>query len=115
MLVLENHLGKIQVSQKYLMDLVRDTVEGCFGVAGIVSCKGSGILGRKTAGMPCDEGISIRRQDDALMIELHIIALYGTNIAAIVKSIMHKVSYVVEEHVRLSVSKVNVFVDGMKQ
>ena len=39
---------------------------------------------------------------------------YGLNISAIVNSITNKVSYVVEEATGLKVSKVNVFVDGMK-
>ncbi len=39
---------------------------------------------------------------------------YGVNIAAIVKSIVNKVRYTVEEATGLEVEKVDVFVDGMK-
>ena len=50
-----------------------------------------------------------------LVIDLHIAVTYGVNIAAIVKSIVNKVRYTVEEATGLQVAKVNVFVDDMKQ
>ena len=49
-----------------------------------------------------------------LVVDLHIIVTYGVNISAIVKSIINKVRYTVEEATGLTVSKVNVYVDGLK-
>ena len=40
-----------------------------------------------------------------LSIELHIVVTYGVNIAAIVKSIVNKVRYTVEEATGLEVEK----------
>ena len=37
MVSVENHIGKITVSERYLTELVRHTVTGCFGVADIAS------------------------------------------------------------------------------
>jgi len=45
---------------------------------------------------------------------LHIVVTYGLNISVIVKSIVNKVRYTVEEATGLEVKKVNVFVDAMK-
>ena len=59
-------------------------------------------------------GVSIRTRNGSLIIDLHIIVTYGINISAIVNSIMHKVSYTVEEVTGIPVEHVNVFVDGMK-
>lgn len=50
-----------------------------------------------------------------LVIDLHIAVTYGVNISAIVKSIVNKVRYTVEEATGFQVAKVNVFVDDMKQ
>ena len=61
-----------------------------------------------------NQGIRIRYIKNAFTIDLHIIAGYGMNITAIVKSISHKVRYVLEEVTGLAVSDVNVFVDGIK-
>ncbi|WP_395588158.1 Asp23/Gls24 family envelope stress response protein [Pseudomonas syringae group genomosp. 7] len=45
---------------------------------------------------------------------MHIIVTYGLNISAIVKSIVNKVRYTVEEATGLEVRQLNVYVDGMK-
>ena len=65
------------------------------------------------ASTPANRGVKIKYQKSKLIIELHIIVNYGTNISAIVKSIIHKVRYVVEEATGISVARVNVFVDSM--
>lgn len=61
-----------------------------------------------------DKGVKVKTIGGRLSIELHIVVTYGVNIAAIVKSIVNKVRYTVEEATGLEVEKVDVFVDGMK-
>jgi uncharacterized alkaline shock family protein YloU len=59
-------------------------------------------------------GVAIRTdKSGGLVIDLHIKVTYGTNITAAVNSIIHKVSFNVEEAAGLSVRKVNVYVDEM--
>lgn len=121
MVRIENHLGRIDISEEFFINLVGGTVTGCFGVAGMATSsptqgfknylKSIGFIGRRAAP---DKGIKIRYSKSKLTIELHIIVTYGTNLSAIVKSISEKVRYVVEEMTGLDVSRVNVFVDGMK-
>ena len=109
-----NHLGVIDISHDVFVSLVGETVIGCFGVAGMAqtrSQKGIGGLFRRKD-LP-DRGVRVRMKNGALVIELHIIVLYGTNIAAIVKSIVNKVRYQVQEITGIPVARVNVFVDGM--
>ena len=65
-------------------------------------------------GNSIDKGVSISYNKNKLTIDLHITVMFGTNISAIVNSIINKVNYAVEEETGLQVSKINVFVDGMK-
>ena len=60
-----------------------------------------------------NKAVRIRCTGDTLTIDLHIIVTYGVNISAIVKSIVNKVRYTVEQATSLQVAKVNVYVDGM--
>ena len=53
-------------------------------------------------------------RNQKLVIDLHILVAYGTNISAIVKSITHKVRFTVEEKTGFQVARVNVFIDGMR-
>ena len=70
--------------------------------------------GKASAPFSTAAAASPTKEGDGLAIDLHIIVTYGLNISAIVKSIVNKVRYTVEEATGFEVRKVNVFVDGMK-
>ncbi len=116
MIRIENYLGIIEISQGYFSKLIGNAVSSCFGVAGMANSNArQGIRSlfkrRKTYS---DQGVVVRHEADGLNVDLHIIVTYGLNISVIVKSIVSKVRYTVEEATGLKVSKVNVFVDAMK-
>lgn len=117
MIKFENHLGTIDISYDYFVSLVGETVVNCFGVAAMspVTARQSLYerLIRKEESR-IDRGIRIRTKNQKLVIDLHIIVTFGTNISAIVKSIMHKVRFTMEEKTGFEVARVNVFVDGMR-
>lgn len=116
MVKIENHLGTIEVSQAYFTNLIGHTVTSCFGVSDMnVSSAKQGVLAFLRRGKLADKGVIVRNIRNKLYIDLHITVMYGVNIAAIVKSIVGKVRYTVEEETGLKVEKVNVYVDGMRQ
>ena len=115
MIRIENHLGYIEISQEYFAYLVGNAVSSCYGVAGMVkSGTRQGLRSVFTKRSFADEGVRVRSENDKLVVDLHICVIYGMNISAIAKSIVNKVRYTVEEATGLSVKKVNVYVDGMK-
>lgn len=116
MIKLENHLGAIEISQEYFAKLVGHAASECFGVAGMVfSTPTQGLRSLVSRGEPADKGVRVRSVGaSGLFIDLHIAVTYGVNISAIVKSIINKVRYTVEEATGFEVSRVNVYVDEMK-
>ena len=116
MVQIENHLGSITISQVYFTNLIGHTVTSCFGVTdmNVSGAKQSflSLVLRKRNFI--DKGVAVRYSREKLYIDLHITVMFGVNIAAIVKSIVNKVSYVVEEETGIPVEKVNVYVDGMR-
>ena len=113
----ENHIGKINISDNFLTELVTHAVTGCFGVAGVcsvstfrsaVSAMTLGKAFRKNKGV-----LTRTDKDGGLIVDLHIKVTYGTNITAAVNSITHKVGFTVEEATGIHVNKVNVYVDEM--
>jgi len=112
---IENQFGLIEVSQEYFSEMIGNAVSSCFGVAGMGSA--STRQGLRTALQRkrqfIDQGVRVYKDGNGLMVDLHIIVTYGLNISAIVRSIVNKVCYTVEESTGLNVRKVNVFVDGM--
>ena len=59
-------------------------------------------------------GVSVKFQKDKLIIDLHISLMYGVNMNAVAKAIIHKVGYTVEQSTGISVEKVNVYVDSIR-
>lgn len=115
MIKVENHLGTIEISNSYLTTLIGHTVTNCFGVVQMNSYgTKQGILSIIKKNSNIDKGVIIKQSRDKIIIDLHITVSYGVNISAIVDSIIKKVRYTVEQETDFSVSKVNVFIDGMK-
>ncbi len=118
MIRVQNHIGEITVSQEYFVSLISNTVTSCFGVVqmNVSSAKQTimaslPFLKGKGSSKP---GVSVSVGKDKLVIDLHITVMYGVNVGSVVKSIMNKVRYTVEESTGISVERVNVFVDGIK-
>ena len=117
MIRVKNHIGEITISQEYLMALISNTVTNCFGV---VHMNVSSAKQTITAFLPIgkdktdNRGVSVRVGKDKLVVELHITVMYGVNVSAVVKSIMNKVRYTVEESTGISVERVNVYVESLR-
>lgn len=116
MVTVENHIGKISVTEKYLTELIRHAVCDCFGVADVcsVSTFRSAVSSLTGGRLFRRKGVVVRTNGSGeLIIDLHIKVTYGTNIAAAVNSITHKVDFTIEESVGIGVNKINVYVDDM--
>lgn len=116
MVNVENHIGKISVSENYFTELIRHAVCDCFGVADVCSVNTfRSAVSAITGGRLCKrKGVVVHAdKNGGLSIDLHIKVTYGTNISAAVSSITHKVIFTVEEAVDVQVNNVNVFVDDM--
>jgi uncharacterized alkaline shock family protein YloU len=110
----ENQYGTIEISQEYFAKLVGKAASECFGVSGMVNSPAQGIRAAVSGRDAIDKGVRVRTSGGGLVIDLHIVVVYGMNISVIVKSIVNKVRYTVEQSTNLDVAKVNVFCDSMK-
>ena len=86
----------------------------CCGVVGMASRnKKDGIVNLlKSESM--SKGINISIEEDGVVVEIHMIAEYGTNINEVCKSIVNNVRYAIENEVGIKVNKVNVRVEGVR-
>lgn len=116
MIAYETRLGKIDISEGYLSKLIGHEVTSCFGVVGMVpSGNRQKILGKFYKSEPLDTGIKVIGSTDGITVELHIVVTFGMNINAIAASITEKVKYIVKETTGITVEKVIVKVDGIKE
>ncbi len=106
MLFIEDHIGKIIISDTYLRELTEQTVTQSFGIAGFA---------QPTLADKLFEGrfspIIIQTDGKKLEISVHVKVIYGVKIPAVVNALIHKIEFTVQEAVRIPVSRVRVFVD----
>jgi uncharacterized alkaline shock family protein YloU len=114
MICLENPNGYIEISHEYFANLIGYAASSCYGVAGMAASGKVQSFTQRFLHEKMNRGVKVSRVGSKLFIDLHIIVTYGVNITVIVKSIIKKVRYVVEEATGLRVDCVNVYVDEMK-
>ena len=114
MIAYETRLGTIDISDNYLAKLIGGAVSSCYGVVGIAAKTPVQGLMRYISGKSDPaQGVKVKNIGNKLVIDIHIVVLYGVNVSAIVSSIIEKVRYSVSSAVGLHVAKVNVYVDKM--
>lgn len=115
MINIDNHIGRISISESYITEIVRHTVCDCFGVTDVCNTNTfrSAVSSITHGKLFKRRGVVIKTDKNGVTINLHIKVSYGTSIKANVKSIIHKVSFTVEEIAGVHVNSVNVFVDEM--
>lgn len=117
MISYETRIGSIGFTENFLSNLIGHAVTSCFGVVGMMPSSRrqriSGLISRKEPSL--DRGIKVTGTADEINVEIHIMVTFGMNIPAIAASITEKVRYVVKKATGISVNKVNVKVDGIKE
>lgn len=106
MLYMENPVGKVIFSDQYLRQLTEQTVLQCFGVAGFAQPGFAEKLFDRRR-----RAVEILTRDGKLVISIHVRVIYGVNIPVVVRALMHKIEFVIEDAVRIPVSHVRVYVD----
>ena len=111
---IKNAYGTISIENEVVARVAGMAAMGCYGVVGMAAKSVKDGLVRLLKIESLTRGIKLTELDNAVNIDLHIIAEYGTNIPAICESIMSTVKYMVEDSCGLKVEKVNVFVEGLR-
>lgn len=112
---LSNEYGTINVSDEVIAILAGSAALECYGLVGMASRKQlmdgiTELLGRENL----SRGVEVRREAEALHIDLYIIVSYGTKISEVAHNVQNRVKYVLNDVVGLQVDSVNIFVQGVR-
>ena len=114
MIKFHNTMGTVSMTNDYFAGLVNTAAQSCYGVVAITASSPADSIKSLVLGDDFPEkGVRVTSENGRLVIELHIKVSYGLNISAIVKSIPHKVKYVVENATGLPVARIDVAVDDI--
>ncbi len=114
-MTVNNHNGTINISETVFANIVGHVANSCYGVVGMAAkSAGDGIVSLLKKDH-YEKGVTIISEEDGIIVEMHIVVLYGVNLPAATRSIAKEVKYNVEQMTGFSVKKVNIFVDGIKE
>ena len=112
---LNTDLGQVLISPEVVAKYASETAYECFGIVGMAMVSMKDGLVRLLKRDSSTKGINvIIDEDNEITIDYHIIVSYVVNIETIADNIISNVKYKVEEFTGMSVKKVNVYVEGVR-
>ncbi|MDQ0059586.1 Asp23/Gls24 family envelope stress response protein [Paenibacillus harenae] len=114
-LQLSTELGSIHVTDHCIAVIAGSAALDCYGLVGMASRKQlkdgiAELLGRDNY----TRGVEVRREQEKLHIDLHIVVSYGTKISEVAHNIQSKVKYVLNDVFDLQVEQVHIFVQDVR-
>jgi len=113
-LIIKNKYGTISIENEVVARIAGMAAISCYGIVGMAAKNIKDGLVQLLKIESLTKGVQIKITDGSIVIDLHIIVEYGTNIAAIADSIVSTVKYRVEENIGLPVAEVNIFVEDVR-
>jgi uncharacterized alkaline shock family protein YloU len=106
-------LGRIEVSPRVVASIVGHAANECYGVVGMAARGLRDGIAERLNRENAHRGVEIEVGEGGILIELYIIAQYGTRISEVAHNLMSVVRYAVETSLGLPVRAVNVNVQGI--
>lgn len=108
-------LGNIMISNEVIAEVIGLSAMECPGVIGMASKKRlkdgmAELLKRENY----SRGIVVKTEEDKMIVDLHIVVLYGVNISEIAKSVQSRVKLSLESMIGISFDAINVLIEDVK-
>ena len=112
--LIENENGKIFIDTEVIAEFAGHAALDCFGIVGMASLSMKDGLAKLLKGSNVSKGVSVKCDEDGLVISFHIIVAYGVNINTVVDNLINTVKYQVEDYTTMKVDAINVYVEGVR-
>lgn len=109
-----NEHGTISIDNEVIARIAGISSMDCYGVVGMAAKNVKDGLVHLLKLDSLTRGVRLTMDENKIILDLHIIVEYGTNISAIADTLISNVKYQVENYVGLEVSKINIFVEGVR-
>jgi len=106
-------LGRVEVSPRVVASIVGHAANQCYGVVGMAARGLRDGIAERLKRESFHRGVEVEVRGGGLVIELYIIAQYGTRISEVAHNLMSAVKYEVEKTLGVDVLAVNVNVQGI--
>jgi uncharacterized alkaline shock family protein YloU len=106
-------LGRIEVAPQVVASIAGHAANECYGIVGMAARGLRDGIAERLNRENLHRGVEIEVREGGILIELYVIAQYGTRISEVAHNLMSAVKYAVERTLGLPVLAVNVNVQGI--
>ena len=106
-------LGRIEVAPQVVASIAGHAANECYGIVAMAARGLRDGIAERLNRENLHRGVEIEVREGGILIELYVIAQYGTRISEVAHNLMSAVKYAVERTLGLPVLAVNVNVQGI--
>ena len=110
----ERRIGSVKIRAEVIKQYAATEAMECFGIVGMGAVSHRDGFAKVLKNEKMARGVDVTLKDNKVIIDFHVIVAYGVNIKTVADNLMQNVVYKVENFTGLQVSKVNVFVEGVR-
>jgi len=107
------NLGRIEVSPRVIASIAGHTANESYGIVGMAARGLRDGIAERLNRDNVHRGVEIEVREGGILIELYVIAQYGTRISEVAHNLMSAVKYAIEKTLGLPVLAVNVNIQGI--
>lgn len=106
--------GKIVINNKVIARIAGFAALECFGIVGMAALSRRDGIVKLLTRNSIAKGIKVEIDTDNVTIDLHVIVAYGVAVSAVTENLVSNVKYAVENMTGFNVSKINIYVEGVR-
>jgi uncharacterized alkaline shock family protein YloU len=110
----KNEYGHIDIDDNVIATIAGLSAMESYGIVGMASKNATDGFFELLKRDNLSKGVKIYIEKDEILIDLHVILQYGMRISVVAENIIEKVRFNVENLTGLKVSKINVYVQGIR-
>ena len=111
---MNTHMGSVSINSDVIAQYAGAVAMECFGIVGMAGLNVKDGLVKLLKLEDIKRGIIVSVKNNKLNIDFHIIVAYGVNVQSVSENLISTVKYKVEEFAGIEVSKINIYVEGVK-
>ncbi len=110
----ENEIGRVSIDDNVIATIAGLSAMEGYGIVGMASKNTTDGFFELLKWENLAKGVKVNTRNKEIIIDLYVILEYGVRISVVANNIIEKVKFNVENLTGLKVSRVNVFVQGIR-
>lgn len=106
--------GTIQIDNDVVAEIAGYAALECYGIVGMASPTLRDGVAQLLSLDKLRKGVRVTSDGEGVVIDLYVVAEYGTNLAEVAHNMSDRVKYVVTSHAEVRVDAVNIHIQGIK-